>query len=303
MGNLSLISKGRSNMCTITQQEIFDAAVHAVIEASTSYSPDHLKDYQRALSLEENPTAKWILQMIIENATIAQRDRLPLCDDTGIPYVLIEVGADSRIEGNIAKVYDSINRGIAEGLRLLPGRPMAVNGDDYERISQCSGLSSDSGMVYPAPIRVKIIPGHNIKISVLMLGGGPEIRSLTFRIFHHHSLELFVKEIAARTSEMAVNLGCTPCIPAVGIGRTHYEATCLMMDAMTYGKFSEESAIEKKITDIVNESNTGSLGVGGSITALRSFVQVGHQRASGVRIVCIRPGCIVDPRRCTVVLG
>jgi fumarate hydratase subunit alpha len=76
-----------------------------------------------------------------------------------------------------------------------------------------------------------------------------------------------------------------------------------MLDAMTYGIFGEEDDFEKAITKAVNGGDIGALGVGGDITALQTFAKVGEQRASGVRIVCLRVGCIFDPRRSTIVLG
>jgi len=185
---------------------------------------------------------------------------------------------------------------------MLPGRPMAVRGNDEERIAQSNGLYEQSELLLPAPIRIKDIPGNEIRITVLMMGRGPEIRSRTYRVFHHHSVETLQKEVAQWAIEMVGKLGCTPTIPAIGVGRTHYEATCLMMDALTYREFGEESPFESYITNAINQTNTGPLGVGGSITALNTFAMIGPQRASGVRIVCLRLGCSIDPRKCTIVL-
>ncbi|MCE7697665.1 MAG: fumarate hydratase, partial [Methanobacterium paludis] len=97
-------------------------------------------------------------------------------------------------------------------------------------------------------------------------------------------------------------LGCTPCIPAIGIGRTHFEASSLMLKAMAYGDLNKQSKTENFITESLNSSMIGALGIGGSVTALGSFVKVGPQRASGVRIVCARPCCCVEPRRSSVYL-
>ena len=283
--------------------DIREACSKALLDASTNFKDNHRKAYELALKNETNENSKWIIKMILENDLIAKEKQTPHCDDTGIPYILLEVGEDVEIEGNIASIFSSVEQGIADGLRTLPGRPMAVKGDDFERIEQSKGLYEDSGMLLPSPIRVKTIRGNQLKISVLMMGGGPEIRAKTYRVFHHHSLEKFTDEIAGWAVEMAKKLGCTPCVPAIGVGRTHYEATCMMLDAMTYGKFGEENEFEKKITKAVNGSDTGALGIGGDVTALQTFARIGEQRASGVRIVSLRLGCIFDPRRSTVILG
>lgn len=278
------------------------ASTDALIKASTRFNQDQRSAYERAIQRETEPNARWILEMILDNAMAAEKNGLPLCDDTGIPHVLVEVGRLAQIDAHICEVLEAVNTGIAQGLRALPGRPMAVKGDELERIAQARGLFKDPGMVVGAPIRVKAIEGRQVRLHLLMLGGGPELRSRTYRIFHHHDASHVCQEIASWAIEMAGLLGCTPCVPAAGIGRTHYEATCLMLDAMTYKTFGNENEFERSITTAINSSSIGPLGIGRGITALNTFVEVGPQRASGARIVCLRLGCCFDPRRSTVVL-
>ena len=287
---------------SVSLSDIKKGCADAVIEASTRYQPDKIKAYKIAIENESEENAKWLLEMMLENALIANEKKLPLCDDTGIPYVLIEIGEKADVDGTPADLIAVAEEGIAEGLRRLPGRPMAVMGNDFERITQEKGLYEDSGMVLTAPVRFGRIPGDKVRIILLLQGGGPEIRSKTFRIFHHHSMDIFTKEVASWAVEMAGQLGCTPCVPSLGVGRTHYEATCMMMDAMCHGNFGEETEFEATITKAVNDSFTGPLGVGGSMTALRSFAKIGPQRASGIRVACLRVGCMVDPRRAIVEL-
>ena len=90
--------------------------------------------------------------------------------------------------------------------------------------------------------------------------------------------------------------------PAIGIGRTHFEAASLMLEAMIHGNFGIQNSIEREITNRINESNVGPLGLKGNTTALASFLRVGPQRASGVRIVCLRLCCCVEPRVANVLL-
>ncbi len=287
----------------ILLSEIKEATKSALVEASTQYSSEHKKMIEEALELTINDNAKWMLEMMLENSDIAKKNQSPLCDDTGIPYVMLEVGEDVVIEANIAKIILAVKQGIADGLNKLPGRPMAVKGDDFERIEQSKGLYENSDALLPSPIRIKGIKGDKLNITVMMMGGGPEIRSKTFRVFHRHSLDVLTSTISEWAIEGSKKLGCTPCVPAIGIGRTHYEATCLMLDAMAYGEFGKENYFEKKITEAINQANIGPLGVGGDITALQTFSRIGQHRASGVRIVCLRLGCAVEPRRATRVIG
>ena len=76
-----------------------------------------------------------------------------------------------------------------------------------------------------------------------------------------------------------------------------------MLKAMAYSNLHHQSSIEKKITDSLNSTNVGALGLGGSVTALGSMVKIGPQRASGVRIVCMRPCCCVEPRKSSIYIS
>ena len=97
-------------------------------------------------------------------------------------------------------------------------------------------------------------------------------------------------------------LGCTPSIPAIGIGRTHYEATSLLLKSIVYGNLDNQNAYEEYVANYLNQTDIGPLGLGGRTTVLGSYVNIGNQRASGVRIVSVRPSCFVEPRVSTLKL-
>ena len=277
--------------------EIITLVKNAVIEASTTFREDQIAAYENAIRMEESDNSRWVLELLLENAQIAKNNKVPLCDDTGIPHVLVELGPKTLIPRN---VFENIEIGVSDGLRNLPGRPMAVLGDDIQRIEQKKGLSEDPGKVAPPSILVDKTEVEGLKIHVLMLGGGPEIRAHTYRVFHQRDHGNLFKETLTWMRSEIPKLGCTPCIPALGIGRTHFEASALMLKAMVYGNLKNQSNIEKKITNSINESNLGALGLSGSVTALGSMVKIGPQRASGVRIVCMRPCCCVEPRKASI---
>lgn len=195
-----------------------------------------------------------------------------------------------------------IHQGVAAGMRALPCRPMAVKGSDVQRLEQSMGLYDDPAALVPAPIRIQLIEENVLRLHVLMQGGGPEIRGKTYRVFHRHKLSTILDEIVAWAIEGAGLLGCTPCTPAIGIGRTHFEAAALMLEAMIHGRFDQQNAIEQEITERLNQSDVGPLGLKGRTTALATFLRVGPQRASGVRIVCLRLCCCVEPRAASVLL-
>lgn len=278
---------------------IEEKVADCLVRAGSTFRDDQKEAYRKAIADEANVQSCWVMQQVLDNAMVAEERRSPLCDDTGIPHLFLEVGPNRSVTGELLK---QIKKGVALGLRQLPGRPMAIKGDDYARIDQSGGLNEDSGALMPSPILIKPVEEDVLRLTVLMLGGGPAIRGITQRVFHKHSVDVVIEEIVNRAKEGVSKLGCSPCVLAVGIGRSQFEATSLMMEAMVYGDFSKQSDFEKRITEKVNEAGIGPLGLGGKHSVLATFAKVGPQRASGVRIVALRPCCCFEPRRATVEL-
>ena len=281
------------------RERVVQAVKSALLTAATTFREDQYRAYQRAIERETKGGSRWAMEAMVENARVAEKKSYPLCDDTGIPHLFVEVGAEIALTGDLLA---AMRDGVAEGQRALPTRPMGIKGTDEERLSQSGGLSEDPAAVVPPNMLVKTVPGHELRVTVMMLGGGPEIRAQTYRVFHERSAEKVIREAGKWAMEAAAKLGCSPVSPFVGIGRTHYEATTLMLEAMKEANFDQQNEWETMVAEMVNSTGTGSLGLRGDVTALGAFIKVGPQRASGVRIACMRPGCAVDPRRGTVVL-
>ena len=287
--------------------DLINKAQKAVIDASCGISLDRLKAYKNALKIEEendNYNAVWALEQMIANFEVANKEKLPLCDDTGIPHVLVEVGAEREIPSSF---FNDINEGISIGLDNLPARPMAVKGNDIERIEQSCGLFENPSAMKPVSFLFEqkddstygINLGENpdkIKVHLILQGGGPEIRAKTYRVFHKRSKEVVLGEAIYWLKESLAMLGCTPALPSIGIGRSHFEANSLMLRAMVHGNLDNLSDIEKNVTEELNKTNLGPMGLGGKTTVLGTFVNIGCQRASGVRVVATRPACFVEPR-------
>ncbi len=278
---------------------IQDKVAECLVRAGSTFREDQKEAYRRAIEKEPGTSSCWVMQQVLDNAIVAEKNRGPLCDDTGIPHLFLEVGPNKQVTGEL---IEQIHAGVEQGLRKLPGRPMAIMGDDIHRIDQSGGLNPDSGALAPSPILIKNVDEDMLRLTVLMLGGGPAIRGITQRVFHKHSVEVVIDEIVNRAIPAVSQLGCSPCTLAIGIGRSQFEATSLMMEAMAQGNYNEQTDFEKTITDRVNESNTGALGLGGKTSVLATFAKVGPQRASGVRIVALRPCCCFEPRRASVLL-
>lgn len=287
--------------------DIIEDVSNTIIEASTNLSKDKYNALKKAISIEDNENALWTLNQILKNYKVANKVKFPLCDDTGIPHVIIEIGENREITGNLIA---QINEGIKEGLNNLPARPMAVKGNDIERIEQSNGLYDNPGQMKAASFLIdsfsddstykRDISPDTLNIHFILEGGGPEIRAKTYRIYHKRSVVNVMDTAIGWLEESLKMLGCTPSVPAIGIGRTHYEAASLLLKSIVYGNLDFQNELEEYVTERLNKTNIGPLGFGGKTTVLGSFVNIGNQRASGVRIVSVRPSCFVEPRVATL---
>lgn len=283
----------------VSMISIQEKVADCLVRAGSTFREDQKDAYRRAIADEKLESSCWVMQQVLNNALVAEEHKSPLCDDTGIPHLFLEVGKNKAITGEL---LEQIKEGVRQGLRQLPGRPMAIKGDDYARIDQSGGLDEDSGALAASPILIKSIDEDVLRLTVLMLGGGPAIRGITQRVFHKHSVDVVIDEIVNRAIPAVTQLGCSPCTLAIGIGRSQFEATSLMMEAIAKGDFGVQSDFEKTITDKVNKAGIGPLGLGGKHSVLATFAKIGPQRASGVRIVALRPCCCFEPRRASVEL-
>ena len=289
--------------------EIIEEISKSIIEASTTLTDDKLVALENAIEIEDNENARWALSQILENYKVAEKTRFPLCDDTGIPHVIIEAGCEREITGDL---LNQIHEGIALGLNNLPARPMAVKGNEIQRIEQSIGLYEKPGMLKPASILIdcandestykREISPDTLNLHFILEGGGPEIRAKTYRVYHKRSFKNVIDTAIDWLSDSLNMLGCTPSIPSIGIGRTHYEANALLLKSVAYGNLTNQSDTEIYVNSRLNDTCIGPLGFGGKTTVLGSYVNVGNQRASGVRIVAIRPSCFVEPRVATLKL-
>ena len=279
------------------REHIVSLVRDALVDAGSTFRRDKKDAYKRAIQAERNENARWVLQTVLENAEAAEQNHSPLCDDSGIPHLVLDVGPNAVVTGDL---LTAIHEGVAEGLRALPGRPMGIMGDDCQRIDQSGGLNPDSAGVLPAPILIRNSDEDTLRLHILMFGGGPAIRAKTYRVFHKHNVQTVLDEIVNWSVEATAQLGCTPCTMGIGIGRSHYEASSMMLQALVDGSYDRQSEMEQEITRRINAADIGPPGLHGDTTVLATFLKVGPQRASGVRIVCVRPCCCFEPRIASV---
>ena len=266
----------------------------AVVRACCDWREDQMRAWEKYLEKETEPRAKWAMEQFIKNAHAAKEKKLPLCDDTGTPHPFLEIGDRAALP---AGFLEAMEEGIRNGMNRAGTRPMGVKGNDWERITQEQGLYDESGMLLPAPPQIRRVPGDKIRFTILFLGGGPEIRSRTQALFHMHSLDHVIEEMINWAIPQVAALGCQPCTLSFGLGRTACEASSLSLEAMKDGNYDVQNEIEQRITDAVNEKGIGPIGLGGKSSVIATFIKVGNMRASGFRVVSMRPNCCVEIRK------
>lgn len=278
----------------ILLEKVTQDVARAVVNASSHWRKDQVTCWKQACEKETIPHAKWAMENFIKNAEAADKHHSALCDDTGTPHPFLEIGDDAVLP---AGFLSAMEEGIRKGLNDLPARPMGVRGNELEHISQCQGLYDEPGMLKPAPTQIRRIAGSKIRLTILMLGGGPEIRSKTQALFHMHSLDHVVEEMIEWAIPQVEALGCQPCTLSFGLGRTAFEASSLSLEAMKEGCYDVQSELEKRITDAVNSRGIGPIGLGGASSVLATFIKIGNMRASGFRVVSMRPNCCMEIRK------
>ena len=168
---------------------IIEKVADCLVRAGSTFREDQKEAYRKAIAEEQMESSCWVMKQVLENALVAEERRSPLCDDTGIPHLFLEIGKNRSVTGEL---LEQIKEGVRQGLRQLPGRPMAIKGDDYARIDQSGGLNEDSGALAASPILIKSVDEDVLRLTVLMLGGGPAIRGITQRVFHKHSVDVVI---------------------------------------------------------------------------------------------------------------
>ncbi|MFH0772666.1 MAG: fumarate hydratase [Candidatus Omnitrophota bacterium] len=245
------------------------------------------KDIRRALKKahlnEKNAKAKNILKILLENADIASLEKIPICQDTGMATVFLEIGQDVRITGG------DLNRAIDDGIRLGYKRGFlrkSVVSDPLTR--------ANTGDNSPAVSHIKIIRGEKIKITVAPKGFGSENKTLT-RMFKPtdkpEDIENFVIDAVRRAGPDA----CPPYIIGVGIGGTLDKACLLAKEALLrpIDKRNGKRHIAAMETDLLRKINglkIGPMGLGGRATCLGVSIEVFPTHIAGLP-VCVSVSC------------
>lgn len=229
----------------------------AVQTANYSLSPKIIKKLKEAVKTEESRIGKNVLQKLIENAEIAKNEDIPICQDTGVVVVFVELGNEVYIEGDL---QDAINYGVKIGYNEGSLRKSMVK-DPFDREN-----TNDNT---PAVIYTENVPGDKLKLNILIKGAGSENMS-KIRMFNPTADKEDIKDFILKTVQNAGANACPPYVIGIGMGGTFDKAAYLSKKALLKEESEDEELkqFEKYILDEVNKTGIGPAGLGGKVTAL-----------------------------------
>jgi fumarate hydratase subunit alpha len=253
-------------MREIHVKTITEAVRDLAIRANTELGEDVLEAFREALHREESPTGKDILQRLLENAAIARDEQIPMCQDTGLAVVFVELGQDVHLVGGTLReaVEEGVRRGYGEG---------------YLRKSVCHPFTrQNTGDNTPAVIHVELVPGEGVKLVFAPKGGGSENMSRVTMLTPAVGVEGVKDFVVQRVKESGPN-PCPPTVVGVGIGGTFEQAALLAKKALLRPLGSDNpdpqlDRLEKDWLAAVNRLGIGPQGLGGRVTSLAVHINM-----------------------------
>ena len=246
---------------TIRVEEITKNIKEMCIEANHFLSPDMAEAMKCAEKNEEAPLGKQILEQLQENLKIAGEDMIPICQDTGMAVVFLEIGQDVHLEGGALE--DAVNEGVRQGYvegylrKSVVGDPLIrENTKDYT----------------PAVLHTRIVDGDQVKIKVAPKGFGSENMSRVFMLKPAEGIEGVKDAVLTAVKDAGPN-ACPPMVVGVGIGGTFEKCALMAKEALTreVGSHSEieyVKELEEELLTKINSLGIGPGGLGGTTTAL-----------------------------------
>ena len=264
-------------MRTIHTDRIKDAVKEMCIEANLTLSPDVESRICVAEQEETGELGKKILSQLKENMEIAKEESIPICQDTGMAIIFLEIGQEVHLEGDYLE--DAVNQGVREGYKEGYLRKSVV-GDPLLRENTKDNT--------PAVIHTKIVPGDKIKITVAPKGFGSENMSRVCMLKPADGEE-GVKEAVLETVRLAGPNACPPIVVGVGIGGSFEKCAYLAKKALTRNLDTRSElphirAMEEELLVKINELNIGPGGLGGKTTALGVNIETYPTHIAGLPV-------------------
>ena len=248
-------------MRTIPVSQITDAVKEMCIEANLFLTKDMEEALKQAQKSEEAPLGRSVLDQLCQNLQIAGEDSIPICQDTGMAVVFLEVGQEVHFEGGILE--DAVNEGIRRGYTEGCLRKSVVS-DPLIRENTKDNT--------PGVIHYSIVPGDRVKITVAPKGFGSENMSRIFMLKPADGEEGVKNAVLTAVKEAGPN-ACPPMVVGVGIGGTFEKCALLAKQALTRpldqrSEIPWVRAMEEELLERINRSGIGPGGLGGTTTAL-----------------------------------
>ena len=253
--------EGECTMREIAVEDITKEIAGMCIQANHYLSDDMDKALKNATKEEVSPLGKKILEQLQENLTIADQEMIPICQDTGMAVVFMEIGQDVHFVGG--SLEDAINEGVRQGYTDGYLRKSVV-GDPIERINTKDNT--------PAVIHYSIVEGEKVKITFAPKGFGSENMSRVFMLKPADGIEGVKNAILTAVKDAGPN-ACPPMVVGVGIGGTFEKSALMAKQALTRNlnetpEISWVADLEKEMLEKINGLGIGPGGLGGSTTAL-----------------------------------
>lgn len=246
---------------TVNVSDITENIKEMCIEANHYLSADMAAAMKRAEEEEKSPLGKQILGQLQENLCIAGEDMIPICQDTGMAVIFLEIGQDVHLEGGSLEdaVNEGVRRGYVEGFLRK-----SVVGDPLIRENTKDNT--------PAVLHTKIVDGDKVKIKVAPKGFGSENMSRVFMLKPAEGIEGVKNAVLTAVKDAGPN-ACPPMVVGVGVGGTFEKCALMAKEALTreVGKHSEipyVKELEEELLDTINGLGIGPGGLGGTTTAL-----------------------------------
>jgi fumarate hydratase subunit alpha len=255
-------------MREIAASSITQTVAELCQQANFELGEDVLSALKQARQTEESPLGKQVLSQLLENARIARKERVPLCQDCGTAVVFLEIGQETHITGGDlpAAVEAGVRRGYTQGYlrKSIVSQPFSA------RINTRDNT--------PPVIHTEIVPGNQLKITVMPKGGGAENMSRLAMLKPSDGREGVI-DLVVRAVDEAGGNPCPPLIVGIGIGATAEKATLLAKKALLrpLGKPNpdpEITRLEKEVLSRINDLGIGPSGFGGRTTALAVHAEV-----------------------------
>jgi len=248
-------------MREINVSDITESISEMCIEVNHRLSPDMKDLLYEAAEKEEYPTGKQVLSQLKKNLDIASEEMIPICQDTGMAVVFLEIGQDVHFTGGY--LTEAVNEGVRRGYT-----------EGYLRKSVVSDpvIRENTNDNTPAIIHERIVPGSEVKIILAPKGFGSENMSRLYMLKPAQGMD-GIREAVIKTVIDAGPNACPPVIVGVGIGGDFEKCALMAKEALTR-RTDEKSGIpwveelEKEILEKINESGIGPAGLGGKITAM-----------------------------------